>query len=115
MSYWNAKHTNDHGEYEVTFGTKYRDRARAVEKVCQAVIDMKVKSPEDVFFGLQNPQWISVEKRLPTKDDANPRDSVIAIDKTDGFARSWWYEIVARYPQEFTHWMPLPKPPREEE
>ena len=30
------------------FGSKYYERARAVEKVCQAVIDKKVKTPDDV-------------------------------------------------------------------
>lgn len=48
MSWWNAKYKNDHGEYEITFGTKYRERAKAVEKVCQAVIDKVVKAPDDV-------------------------------------------------------------------
>ena len=48
MSWWNAKYKNDHGEYEITFGTKYYERAKAVEKVCKAVIDKAVKSPEDV-------------------------------------------------------------------
>lgn len=48
MSWWRAKYKNDHGEYEITFGSKYRERAKAVEKVCQAVIDKLVKSPEDI-------------------------------------------------------------------
>jgi len=48
MSWWNAKYPNNHDEFEVTFGSKYRERAKAVEKVCQAVIDKKVKSPDDV-------------------------------------------------------------------
>lgn len=54
--------------------------------------------------------WISVEDKLPTKEDANPNQAVIAINKSDGFPRSWWYDIVSRYPQEFTRWMPFPKP-----
>lgn len=48
MSWWNAKYTNGNGDSEITFGSKYRERAKAVEKVCQAVIDKKVKTPDDV-------------------------------------------------------------------
>ena len=48
MSWWNAKYKNNHGEYEITFGTKYYERAKAVEKVCKAVIDNVVKTPDDV-------------------------------------------------------------------
>lgn len=48
MSWWNAKYTNGNGDNEITFGSKYYERARAVEKVCQAVIDKKVKTPDDV-------------------------------------------------------------------
>lgn len=48
MSYWNAKYPNDNGEYEITFGSKNRETAKAVEKVCAAVMDGRVESPEDV-------------------------------------------------------------------
>ncbi len=48
MSWWNAKYTNGDADNEITFGSKYYERARAVEKVCQAVIDEKVKTPDDV-------------------------------------------------------------------
>ena len=48
MSYWNAKYTNNNGEYEITFASKDYEKAKAVEKVCCAVIDKSVKSPLDV-------------------------------------------------------------------
>ena len=48
MSWWNAKYTNGDGDNEITFGSKYYERAKAVEKVCQAVIDKKVKTPDEV-------------------------------------------------------------------
>lgn len=57
-------------------------------------------------------KWISIEERLPSAQDANPNGSVLAILKEEGFAKSWWHEIVARYPKEFTYWMPMPKPPK---
>ena len=48
MSWWNAKYTNNDGEYEITFASKEYEKAKAVEKVCCAVIDKAVKSPLDV-------------------------------------------------------------------
>lgn len=59
-------------------------------------------------------KWISVEERLPTRADANPNESVLAIAKDDGFARSWIWDIVERYYGEFTYWMPWPEPPEVE-
>ena len=47
MSWWNAKYKNNHGEYEITFASKSYEKAKAVERICQAVIDKKVKSRED--------------------------------------------------------------------
>ena len=48
MSWWNAKYTNNNGEYEITFSSKEYEKAKAVEKVCCAVMDKAVKSPLDV-------------------------------------------------------------------
>ena len=48
MSWWNAKYTNNNGEYEITFSSKDYEKAKAVEKVCCAVMDKAVKSPFDV-------------------------------------------------------------------
>ena len=48
MSWWNAKYTNNDGEYEITFASKDYEKAKAVEKVLCAVMDKAVKSPLDV-------------------------------------------------------------------
>ena len=48
MSWWNAKYTNNDGEYEITFASKDYEKAKAVEKVCCAVMDKDVKSSLDV-------------------------------------------------------------------
>lgn len=48
MSCWNAKYKNDYGEYEINFSSKDYEKARAVEKVCCAVMDKYVKTPFDV-------------------------------------------------------------------
>ena len=48
MSWWNAKYKNNYGEYEITFASKDYEKAKAVEKICCAVMDKAVKSPLDV-------------------------------------------------------------------
>ena len=48
MSWWNAKYKNNYGEYEITFASKHYEKAKAVEKVCCAVMDKAIKSPLDV-------------------------------------------------------------------
>ena len=61
--------------------------------------------------GVTVQEWIPVEERLPTGDDANETDSILAIHKDEGYVGRWLWDIVERYPSEFTHWMPLPEPP----
>ncbi len=58
--------------------------------------------------------WISVKDRLPTREDANETESVLAINKDEGYVSRWVWDIVVRYPTEFTNWMPLPQPPKGE-
>lgn len=51
MSGWRAAYTNDYGEYEITFESKDKAKTKAVEKVCCAIMDGLVKSPDDVVIG----------------------------------------------------------------
>lgn len=57
MSYWNAKYKNDYGEYEITFASKQKEETKAVEKLCQAIIDKMVKSADDVAI-VRHGRWI---------------------------------------------------------
>lgn len=65
MSYWNAKYKNDYGEYEITFASKQKEETKAVEKLCQAIIDKRVKSADDVAI-VRHGRW-NVE--YPTGSD----------------------------------------------
>ena len=131
MSWWNAKYKNDFGEYEIAFGSKDYEKAKAVEKLCQAIIDKKVTSPEDLLPVLRG--WISVEERLPDKNGQYlvqtkwTYGSFIRLccwtPKYNGFeehlkGRAIWYVYDSEYGdyecKDITHWMPLPEPPKEE-
>ena len=61
------------------------------------------------------PQWISVKDRLP-KPDENP---VLAATDEPGYVNIAWYHISKKiwetpsgFSCSFTHWMPLPEPPK---
>lgn len=56
-------------------------------------------------------EWISVADRLPTVDDADEVDHIMAIIKGDEFAQIFCWRSIVNLPEVFTHWMPLPTPP----
>ena len=64
--------------------------------------------------GVTVQEWISVNDRLPTREDANETESILAINKDEKYVGRWVWDIVARWPTEFTYWMPLPQPPKGE-
>lgn len=64
--------------------------------------------------GVTVQEWISVKDRLPTREDANETESILAINKDEKYVGRWLWDIVARWPDEFTNWMPLPEPPKGE-
>ncbi len=64
--------------------------------------------------GVTIQKWISVEERLPTKEDADENESVLAVYKPCEGERYWPWEVVARYPKLFRCWMPLPEQPKGE-
>lgn len=64
--------------------------------------------------GVTVQEWISVKDRLPTREDANETESILAINKDGRYVGRWVWDIVARWPTEFTYWMPIPQPPKGE-
>ena len=71
MRWWNAKYPNNHGEYEITFASKDYEKAKAVEKVCCAVIEKDVKSPLDVA-PVRHGRWIGCNGEIVDWDENNP-------------------------------------------
>lgn len=58
MSWWNAKYKNAHDEYEITFGSKYKEKTKIVERVCKWIIDKLVQSEDDIAI-VRHGRWIS--------------------------------------------------------
>lgn len=135
MSWWNAKYKNDHGEYEITFGSKYYEKTKAVEKFCQAIIDKKINEnnaadileriikADNVTDTNVGNKWISVKERLPEYDRkvliADTRYGLISIAELraggGALADYWECEDGMSLPViEIPHWIPLPEPLKED-
>lgn len=57
-------------------------------------------------------EWISVKDRLPTKEDADEINCILAANKKFGWSGCCFSDFVSDNPTCFTHWMPLPEPPK---
>lgn len=80
-------------------------RPAAVELMCLFQIE---EAPT-----IETPRWISLDERLPTKEDSDKDEHILGFTK-DGFMGCWNWEDVARFCREdFTHWMPMPEPPKD--
>ena len=91
-------------------------REKLVELLCQEYQYATYEDMADVMIshGVTVQEWISVKDRLPTREDANETESILAINKDEKYVGRWVWDIVARWPTEFTYWMPMPQPPKGE-
>lgn len=88
----------------------------AINKIAEAIYDA----------GICEPEWISVEERLPTKDENDRgivgivtgfngkirfKDAIILVDY-DFDEKEWWSQDYDLTDCKVTHWMPLPEAPK---
>ena len=63
-----------------------------------------------------NNEWISVEERLPTVDDADENGKVLVYrtvnESQKSIAKSIYDWNFAKYLDKGSYWMPLPSPPK---
>ena len=67
----------------------------------------------DLIQAVQLQRWIPVAERLPTEEDEGENEGILAVEKKTKKVGTWWYMVVADAPDLFTHWMPLPAPPKD--
>ena len=66
---------------------------------------------------LTAPQWVKTSDRLPTKADAGVDEEIVTI-YDDGETRIMgtdYWAYVAKVPERFPYWLPVPKLPEVEE
>ena len=89
----------------------FKSLCRHIHKSCKLAENI---ADDLIADGVTAQEWISVKDRLPTREDANETESILAINKDEKYVGRWVWDIVARWPTEFTYWMPLPQPPKGE-
>ena len=89
----------------------FKSLCRHIHKSCKLAENI---ADDLIADGVTVHEWISVKDRLPTREDANETESILAINKDEKYVGRWVWDIVARWPTEFTYWMPLPQPPKGE-
>lgn len=70
MDTWNAKYRNKWNEYEVKFCSDDYEKAKAVERVCQYIMDGEITSRSDVA-PVRRGQWIEDKNTFPGFNLAN--------------------------------------------
>ena len=102
------------------------DREKLIELIRKGIgnirsyelIQLKLGDAEEIADrlisnGVTVQKWVPVSERLPAKKDAKViRGYVLAID-LNRKANIWKWTEIAKHPEWFTHWMPLPEPPKE--
>lgn len=107
---------------------KEKDAEEKINKVWSYIGELKAEifSLEEKIRGLYNKlEWIDVKDRLPILgqlvlacDVKRPKtEPKIVYRDDDSPIFSWWWETLSgetweNIEDEFTHWMPLPKEPR---
>lgn len=64
-------------------------------------------------MAIQQMKWVNVQDRLPTEKDANSDFAVLANHKASN-KQYWHWMSVVDNPFDFTSWMSLPEPPKED-
>lgn len=76
-------------------------------------VDFELDEAKELHELREKNRWIPVTERLPTEDDADPDNGVLAIHMGSK-KRYYHWRSVADNPFDFTHWMPLPESPEED-
>lgn len=108
-----------------------REAANAIEELCGLCASLSKDCSEAVAKYLElwakQPRWIPVTERLPTEDDYMPcyenyDGAVLWYTNSGVMGLGWYYDSTGNWsdmencfpPGKVTHWMPIPKPPKEE-
>jgi len=96
--------------------TKEEDYKYLLQEYVKPILDAaNCKSIDEVIEKLKHPtpdRWISVEDRLPTKEDADKEGNVLAWDELQDKAVEVIYASVSKMKIRFKFWQPLPTKPQ---
>lgn len=82
MDTWNAKYRNKWNEFEVKFCSDDYEKAKAVERVCQYIMDGEITSRSDVA-PVRRGHWVRVG------DGTTCSECLAGMKRTDGIQTEW--------------------------
>lgn len=96
-----------------------------LEEYIEVVVDLTGEPTIEVNYGecaaeliangVTVQRWIPVTERLPTWVDGNKYGGILAVRRGHELSDFYHCNDVKENPDEFTHWMPLPTPPKDGE
>lgn len=82
MDTWNAKYRNKWNEFEVKFCSDDYEKAKAVERVCQYIMDGEITSRSDVA-PVRHGHWVRVGNGTTCSE------CLAGMKRTDGIQTEW--------------------------
>jgi hypothetical protein len=92
---------------------KYRDTDHFKANL-RRLIDDFLNSPAAQSYW-QGREWVNRYDRLPTTDDADKEGYVLGWDRIKGLSHKCLFNDVVEMKIRFSHWQPLPSPPKTEQ
>lgn len=86
--------------------------------LCDCDIDLATAYAEGVICGWNNPNWISVNDKLPKRNNTDRFSEIVIAWTIDGQIDTTYYDFEKNewgWMSNVTHWMALPQPPIKED
>lgn len=78
-----------------------------------AILYDALSNAENELDKFKNP-WIKCSERMPELDDDGHSEMVLVVGKKKIIQQNFLVDDEWVFPMDITHWMPLPKPPKEQ-
>lgn len=106
----------DYTEQNRELYLKQRENLSTVELMnlaCDAVVTPLQSQNERLLSALKEREWIDVKERYPGPLDADSKGYVLGWDKFQQESHKCQWVDVCQMKMRFTHWQPLPSPPKQ--
>lgn len=100
-------------DYLLAYIAELKDELKEERHRHDRYVDFELDEAKELHELREKNRWTPVTERLPTEDDADSDNGVLAIHMGSK-KRYYHWRSVADNPFDFTHWMPLSESPEED-